>query len=160
MKRVLALAAVVVFALVAPGLVSAQSNTEMGTWKLNVAKSKYEPGPAPKSETRTYRMQGDAVMVAREGVAGDGSKISYTTTGHEDGKEMAIDGAGAPNGADSLTSKRIDANTVSYTLKKAGKVVQTGRSVVSKDGKVMTITGKGTNAKGQPTTMMTVWDKQ
>lgn len=95
MKRVLALAAVVAFTLVAPGLLSAQSNTEMGTWKLNVAKSKYTPGPAPKSETRTYRMEGNAITVTREGVAADGSKISYTTSGHEDGKEVKIDGRSA-----------------------------------------------------------------
>jgi hypothetical protein len=45
-------------------------------------------------------------------------------------------------------------------LKKSGKVVLTTRSVVSKDGKIRTVTGKGTNANGQATSNVTVYEKQ
>jgi hypothetical protein len=160
MKLALKLAAVVILTVVAPGLLLAQSNTEIGTWKLNVAQSNYSPGPPPKSETRTYEAHGDTLRMSRDGVAGDGSKIAYTNTTSEDGKDAQISGVGAPNGADTISNTRIDANTVSYTLKKAGKVVQTGSVVVSKDGKFMTITSKGTNTQGQSTNNTTVWDKQ
>ena len=77
-----------------------------------------------------------------------------------DGKDYPISGNGTPNGADAISMKLIDPNTTDAILKKAGKVVQTARSVVSKDGKVMTITAQGTNPRGQPTSIVTVWDKQ
>jgi hypothetical protein len=160
MKLVLTFAAVVILTVVSPGLLLAQSNTEIGTWKLNVAQSKYSPGPLPKSETRTYEAQGDSLRMSRDGVAGDGSKIAYTSTTSEDGKDVQISGVGIPNGADTISNTRVDANTVSYTMKRAGKVVQTGTVVVSKDGKFMTITSRGTNPQGQPTSNTSVWDKQ
>ena len=61
---------------------------------------------------------------------------------------------------DALSLKRIDASTVEFTQKKAGKVVATGTRVISKDGKVMTITTKGTNAKGQAVNDVQVFEKR
>jgi hypothetical protein len=159
-KRLLVFATVVALSLVTSGMLLAQSNPQLGTWKLNVAKSKYVGTQAPKSQTRTYEAQGDAVKVSRDGIAGDGSRINYTNTSKYDGTDSPISGMGAPNGADTIANKRIDSDTITYTLKKAGKVVQTGRIVVSKDGKVMTIISKGTNAQGQPTSSTAVYDKQ
>jgi hypothetical protein len=57
-------------------------------------------------------------------------------------------------------AKRIDANTNTATGKKAGKVVYTSTLAVSKDGKVMTITAKGTDGQGQPDSSTSVWEKQ
>ena len=74
-----------------------------------------------------------------------------------DGKERAV--TGDPD-ADMLTLKRVDANTTEFTEKKAGKVVLTGTRVVSKDGKTLTITTKGTNAKGQKVDNVTVDDRK
>src|ERR1700674_4977581 len=112
MKRLLTLATVVLLAVVSSGLLLAQSNPEIGTWKLNLAKSKYSPGPAPKSQTRTYEMQGDGLKVSRNGVAGDGSPIAYSNTTKYDGSDVSLSGVGTPNGADTVANKRIDANTV------------------------------------------------
>ena len=61
---------------------------------------------------------------------------------------------------DMIALKRVDASTVQITQKKAGKVVITGTRVVSKDGKVMTVTAKGTNAKGQKVNSVLVFDKR
>jgi hypothetical protein len=159
-KRLLVFATVVALSLVTSGLLLAQNDSDIGTWKLNVAKSKYVGVQAPKSQTRTYEAQGDAIKISRDGIAADGSRVSYTNTIKYDGKDSPISGMGAPNGADTETVKRIDANTTTYTQKKAGKVVQTGRQVVSKDGKVMTTTSKGTDAQGKPTSSTAVYDKQ
>jgi hypothetical protein len=159
-KRILVFATVVALSLVTSGLLLAQSNPEIGTWKLNVAKSKYVGMQAPQSQTRTYEAQGDALKVTRDGIAGDGSRISYTDTTKFDGKDFPISGMGAPNGADTIAEKRIDANTITYTLKKEGRAVLTGTGRVSKDGKVLTITSKGTDAQGQPTSSTAVYDKQ
>jgi len=163
MERLLVFAMVVALSLVASGLLLAQSDTDVGTWKLNVAKSKYvglTEAQAPKSQTRTVVAQGDGTKVTVEGVAGDGSRIAYSYTTNYDGKDSAISGVGLPNGADTVALKRVDANTVTYTFKKAGKVAQSARVVVSKDGKVTTLTAKGTDAQGHPLSVTLVYEKQ
>ena len=161
MKRLLVFATVVALSLVCSGLLLAQSNTQVGTWKLDLAKSKYSSaGLAPKSVTGTVEAQGDGIKVTVDGVAADGSPIAYSYMTNYDGKDSPISGVGAPGGEDTIAGKRIDANTTTSTGKKAGKVVGTSRFVVSKDGKVTTITSKGTDAKGQPTSSTTVWEKQ
>ncbi len=150
----------VVAMTLASGLLRAQSNPAVGTWKLNLAKSKFSPGPVPKSRTRTVEAQGDGLKVSYEGVNGDGSRVAYSLTTNFDGKDSPYSGSGTTNGAETVSVKRIDANTTQSTSKKAGKVVQTTRTVVSKDGKVTTQTSKGTNEKGQSTTRKAVYDKQ
>jgi len=160
MKRFLMLVSIVALSLAASGLLLAQSNPAIGTWKLNPAKSKYSPGETgSKSRTRTVEAQGDGFKITVEGVAGDGSRIAYSYTTKYDGKDSPISGAG-PDGADTIAAKRVDANTTTAIEEKAGKVVVTTRTVVSKDGKVTTVTSKGTNKQGQPTTTTTVYEKQ
>jgi hypothetical protein len=151
----------IVFAMtLASGLLMAQSNTSVGVWKLNVAKSKFSNVPAPKSRTRTVEAQGNGAKVSFEGVNKDGSRVDYSFTTNYDGTDSPYSGSGTPNGADTASVKRIDANTTETTSKKAGKVVQTTKTVVSKDGKVTTLTSKGTNEKGQPTSSTQVYEKQ
>ncbi|MGD1090713.1 MAG: hypothetical protein ABSB35_01845 [Bryobacteraceae bacterium] len=153
MKRIL-------LVVLAAGALLAQGDPSIGTWKLNTAKSKYSPGTAPQSVTQTVEAQGNGAKLSNEGTAADGSRIGWTTTTNRDGKDNPISGQGAPGGADIYASKRINPNTTETTFKKAGKVVQTTRSVVSKDGKVRTSTSKGKDANGKPTNNVTVWEKQ
>jgi hypothetical protein len=160
MKRLLVFATVVALSLVGSGLLLGQSNPEIGTWKLNVTKSKYVTAQAPKSETRTVEAQGDGAKVGLDGVAADGSRIAYSYTTNYDGKETIVSGVGVPYGQDTIAVKRVNANRTTAILRKQGRVVGTTRTVVSKDGNVTTITTKGTNEQGQPTTATTVWDKQ
>jgi hypothetical protein len=160
MKRLLTLAPVVIVVLVSSVLLLAQSNPQAGTWKLNVAKSKFVNVQAPKNETRTVEPQGAGAKISFEGVAGDGSRIAWSYTTNYDGKDSAISGAGVPMAADTIASKSVNANTVSSTFKKAGKVVRTTTAVVSKDGKVTTIASKWTNEQGQPASQTAIWDKQ
>jgi len=157
MKRILVL--VSFLGLVATGVLLAQENPFVGTWKLNVAKSKFTGTQAPKSETRTAVAEGDGLKVTYDGVAADGSPIAYSLTTKLDGKDAPISGAG-PFGADAVAVTRVDANTTTSVAKKAGKTVLKTRTVVSKDGKVTTQTVKGTNEQGQPMSYTTVWDKQ
>jgi hypothetical protein len=160
MKRMFVFVTLIALSLVASGALLAQSNSAIGAWKLNVAKSKYVNTQAPKSETRTVEAQGNGAKYTFEGVAGDGSQIALSFTKNYDGKDSAISGVGAPNGGDTDALKRVDANTIRGTMKKSGKVVQRTTAVVSNDGKVTAITSTGTNAQGQPTSSTTVWDKQ
>jgi hypothetical protein len=161
MKRFLMLATIFCLTVIPSGLLLAQSNPQVGKWKLNFAKSKFSPAETtPKSDALTFQAQGDGVKVSADGVAGDGSPIAFSFMTNYDGKESAISGEGFPNGADTVAVKRIDANTSTATAKRAGKVVYTRTLAVSKDGKVMTITAKGTDEQGHPTSSTSVWDKQ
>ena len=159
MKHALNLVAIALLVAVAVLPSQAQTNPLVGTWKLNVAKSKYNPGPAPKSLTRTIEPQGDGVKYTFDGVAADGSAISYGFAVQFDGKDYPGTGS-MPNGADSVTAKRTDANHYVFTQKKGDKVVGTSKVTVSEDGTSTTVDAQGTNAAGAKTHDIQVYDKQ
>jgi hypothetical protein len=135
----------------------AQADPIIGTWKLNLAKSKYSPGPPPKSQTVTYEAVGQGVKVTVKGTDAEGKPIDTQSTANFDGKDYPV--TGNP-GWDTIARKRIDAYKMEITRKKAGKVVSTATSVVSKDGKTRTLTENGVNAKGEKISNTLVYDKQ
>jgi hypothetical protein len=159
MRRVLALVSLAALSLVASSVLQAQDNPFVGTWKLNLAKSKFIGTRAPKSKTRSVVAQRNGEKVSYDGIAADGDPISYSYTTNLDGKDAPYSG-NQPFGADTIAVTRVDANTVTAVLKKGGKTLVTTKSVVSKDGKVTTNTEKGANAQGQPINQVTVWEKQ
>lgn len=159
MKTVLRMLAVSVLAVLAGSAVQAQSSPLVGTWKLNVAKSKFDPGPAPKSLTRTVAAQGDGVKYTFEGVGADGKPLSYGFSVNFDGKDNPVSGS-MPGGADTISAKRTDANHYVATTKKGGKVLGTAKVEVSKDGRTTTVESTGTNAAGVNTHDVQVYDKQ
>jgi hypothetical protein len=159
MNRFLRAAALVIVGLAVSGFELAAQDTDplLGTWELNVAKSKYSPGPALKSETRTYVMVGQEIQATSKGVDGAGKPTARTWTVNYDGKERPLTG---DQDVDALSLKRIDAFTSEYKQTRAGKVVMTGTRTISQDGKVMTITRKGTNVQGQAVDDIEVFDKR
>jgi hypothetical protein len=157
MKKISVFGAVVVLALLVSGVVQAQSDPMVGTWKLNTAKSKYSQGPAPQNLTLTFEAQGDGIKSSSDGTAADGSHRAWSYTANFDGKDNPITGTG-PAGADTIAVKRINPSTTASTFKKTGKILRTSRLVVSKDGKVMTIKAKGPEADSKPDVL--VLDKQ
>ena len=159
MKTVLRMLLVSALTVLAGSAVEAQSNPLVGTWKLNVAKSKFDPGPGPKSLTRTVAAAGDGVKYTFAGVAADGKPLSYGFSVSFDGNDHPIDGS-MPGGADTISAKRTDANHYVATTKKGGKVLGTAKVEVSKDGKVTTVEASGTNAAGAKTHDVQVYDKQ
>lgn len=158
MKRLFTVVSVVVLALAGSGLVFAQTDAHMGTWKLNVAKSKFAPGHTMKSETRTYEPTGDGYKFSGQRVDADGSTHPESFTAKYDGKDNPF--VGDTYGADTLAVKLVDANHIDATEKKGGKMLYTTKVVVSDGGKVMTITNKGKNESGQPINTVLVYDKQ
>jgi hypothetical protein len=159
MKHVLLFVAVILLAAVVSAPVQAQSNPLVGTWKLNVTKSKYDPGPTPTSLTRTVEAQGEGVKYTFAGVAADGKPIAYGFSVLFDGKDNPISGS-IPSGADTISAKRTDANHYVATLKKAGKVIGTSKVTVSKDGTVTTVDSTGSSASGAKEHDLQVYDKQ
>jgi hypothetical protein len=129
----------------------------VGSWQLNVAKSKYSPGPAPKSQTLTIEAAGKGEKVTSESVTDAGAKTVTEYTAEYDGKPHPIKGSET---ADSVTLKRVDTHTTERIDSKAGKTVTTYHRAVSKDGKTMTVTLKGTNAKGQAVSNVVVFEKK
>jgi hypothetical protein len=158
MKRLLGYFAVV-FLAAAVGPTLAQSNPGLGTWKLNVEKSKYTGVPAPKDLTRTLEADGGSVKYTFTGTSQDGSAISYSFTVKYDGKDYPVTGS-MPGGADTISFKAVDAYNNQATQKKDGKVIGTAKVVISKDGKVTTVTAHGKDASGKSISYVSVYDKQ
>jgi hypothetical protein len=159
MKRLLEIVAVAVLVTVGSTAVNAQANPLVGTWTLNLEKSKFDPGPGPKSLTRTIVAEGDGVKYGFQGVSADGKPIAYGFSVTFDGKDNPITGS-MPTGADTIAGKRTGPNTFEATLKKGGKVIGTSKVEVSKDGKVTTVESHGTNPEGKPVHDKQVFDKQ
>lgn len=142
----------------AHGNVTAQSaNPIAGTWELNVAKSRLTPGGVPRSETRTYTVTGQQVHAVHKGIGPDGKPTLQNFTVTYDGKEYPYSGSTL---YDTIALTRVDDHTVTFFQKKSGKVTLTGKRVISKDGKTLTVSGKGTDVTGQPTDVFLVFEKR
>lgn len=140
----------------ASGIVFAQADPHVGTWVLNVEKSKYAPGTAFKSQTTVFSSDGKSIKVVTNAVGASGpTKTEYTAT--FDGKDHPV--KGNPDW-DTTAIKRVDSHTIEFTRKKGGKVVQTARSTVAKDGKSRTVTVTGVNAQGQKVNTNALYIKQ
>ena len=152
-------AALVVIILVGIGAQSgfAQGDPFLGTWVLNVAKSKYQPGPPPKDQTSIYEASGQAVKVTTKGTDAAGKSTATMFTAGYDGKDYPV--TGNPDW-DATSLKRVNPNSVEFTRKKAGKVVQTGTNVISADGKTRTVTTTGVNAQGQKINNTAIYEKK
>lgn len=141
-----------VFVSVALGF---QGNPNMGTWKLNEAKSKFA-GKA-RNHTVVYEAAGDQTKVTVDGVDESGGAVHSEWTGKFDGKDYPVTGDA---NADVRSYRTISKNTLSLTGKKGGKVTLTGRIVISRDGKSRTVTTTATNAEGKRVRNVAVYDKQ
>jgi hypothetical protein len=158
MRKIFSLA---LFALAITTTVSAWgADNSLGTWKANVAKSKYTPAPWPvKSLTVTREAAPGGVKVTNTGMRTDGSAINANYSAKYDGSSSEVTGEGAPY--DSMSVKQGDANTFTYEAKNSKtKYHASGRIVISGDGKTMTQTTSGVDADGKPMTLKLVYDKQ
>jgi hypothetical protein len=131
-------------------------DANMGTWKLNEAKSTFAPG-APKNHTVVYEAAGYNVKVTVDGTDKDGNPTHTEWMGKFDGKDYPV--IGDPN-SDARSLKKLDDRTLELTVKKGGNITTTGRIVVSADGKSRTVTMSGTDAMGKKISSTAVYDKQ
>lgn len=137
--------------------VSAQTQPHLGKWVLSAGKSVYSPGPPPRSQVRTYSRDGDGLKAVIETMQPLGGKTVAEYSARFDGKDYPLTGN---SDIDAIALKRIDDWTFEAVLKRRGKTVSTVRNVVSQDGRTMTVTSKGVNARGQPTSSVAVFTKQ
>jgi len=155
-KSLLVALAVCVVALFS-GSVALAADNWLGTWKLNVEKSKASPGPAPKSLTLKFEATKDGTRFTSDGVSADGKPMHGTYTSKFDGKDVPWEGN--PE-ADTAAPMKIDDSSYENVWKKGGKVTITAKAVVSKDGKTLTISQTGKNVKGEAVNANMVFEKQ
>lgn len=129
----------------------------LGTWELNVAKSKYNPGPAPKSQTRIYEALPGGIKVTIKTVNADGQATVVEHPANYDGKDYPITGS---TQADVIALKQIDTYTSEAILKHAGQILATSQRVVSTDGKSMTVTYKGSDSRGRQVDSIAVYERR
>jgi hypothetical protein len=131
-------------------------DANMGTWKLNEAKSKFGPG-VPKNHTVVYEAAGDNVKVTVDGTDSGGKPTHNEWTGKFDGKDYPV--TGDPN-SDARSYEKIDDRTLGLNVKKGGTITTSGRIVVAADGKSRTVTTSGTDATDKKISSTAVYDKQ
>jgi hypothetical protein len=132
------------------------SDAQMGTWKLNEAKSKLAAG-MPKNSAIVFEAAGDSIKVSIDGTDTAGKPTHSEWTGKLDGKDYPV--TGDPN-SDARSYKQIDDRTLEFTIKKGDKVTVTGKVVISSDGKTRTATSNGTDPQGKKFKSTSVYDKQ
>ena len=156
-NRLFLTSTVVLMAVLAFTIVASAADSNVGTWKLNLAKSTYSPGPAPKSATLTIEAHDGGIKYASHGENAEGSPTNMEFTAKYDGQDNPDTGSPDFN---SIALKRIDAHTIESTTKSDGTIMVTSRTVVSHDRKTRTLTSKGKNAAGQDVNNVVVYDKQ
>jgi hypothetical protein len=147
-------AAVAVFTLSGAALAA---DNWLGTWKLNAAKSKYSPGPMPKSQTLKQEVWEGGMKLTSDGIDAEGKPTHGEYAVKYDSKDYPWKGNA---NADMISVKKVDDNTYEAVWKLKGKVTITSKTVVSKDGKTRTSTQTGTDAQGRTVNNVVVYDKQ
>jgi len=138
------------------GLVCFAADPQMGTWKLNEAKSKIKPGTR-KNTTVVYEAAGDKVKITTNGIDAKGKATRSQWTGKFDGRDYPVIGDST---SDARSYKKRDDRTSEFNTVNHGMVIGSGRIVVSADGKSRTVVVSGTDRDGKPFKNVAVYDKQ
>jgi hypothetical protein len=140
-----------------PQTVFAESDPFDGVWQLNLAKSKYSPGPPPKSSTLYMRGEGQNRTDTSVTINADGSPRAVVASHIFDNNPHPASGLPL---YDTSAYTRVNANTISARYLKAGSVTQTATWIVTQDGKTLTVAVKGIDASGRQVDELRVYEKQ
>jgi hypothetical protein len=134
------------------------ADNSLGTWKYNPAKSKTSSADKMKGRTDVREATPEGgVKVTRTEEPSSGAPSNATFAYKYDGKDYPATGTRF----ETISSKQVDPNTTTWEVKRAdGKYHQMGKNVVSKDGKTLTQTFKGTDSEGKPVHGTNVYDRQ
>ena len=146
-----------VLALGASSVLAQAPSVMPGEWTLDVAKSTFSPGPAPKSQHAVLTAIPNGIRTVADRIEADGRKVHFEWAGTFDQKDRPVFGDPA---RDAVSVKKVDDYTLEVTNKKAGKTTTVLRAVYAKDGKSRTETTTGTNAQGKLVKNVTYWTKQ
>lgn len=137
-------------------LVGVAADPNVGSWKLNEAKSTFVPG-MPKNNTVVYTVVDDGYKCVVDGVDGAGKPTHNEWTGKFDGNDYAV--TGDPS-ADTRSMKMVKGGHYVLANKKGGKTVVTGTVDFSADGNTRTLTVHATDAAGNKITSTAVYERQ
>src|SRR5437764_9742412 len=141
-----------------PTITSAQDNLVGPKWKLNLEKSKWSPGPGPRSSVLTYEAVDGGFRVTNEGVNAEGTPTKGAFGPYKlDGKPYPVAGVAV---YDASSFKLTDDRTTEFVRFKGDKSVQTGMRVLSTDGKTLTFSTTGVNARGEQFNDVAVFERQ
>ena len=131
----------------------------IGTWRLNVAKSEFKaPALHLKSEVRTYEESPEGVKVRIRTIEGDGHSVTVEYPANYDGKYYPVRGSGGP--ADAIALTTINDHEAALTLMHGNNIVATALRVVSKNGRTMTISYKGSDPVGRQVDRLLFYERQ
>jgi hypothetical protein len=156
-KNLLRVSLAMCCAIVLASSVALAAENWLGNWKMNAAKSKYSPGPAPKSLTLKFESTAEGIKLTSDGTDSEGNPTHGEYVSRFDGEDVPW--TGNPD-ADTASAKKIDDNSYENVWKKDGKTTIIAKAVVSKDGKTFTTFQKGTNVKGKKVNNTVVYDRQ
>lgn len=140
--------------------IQAGLHLKFGTWKLNLEKSQFAPGTAPRSDTRVYEDRGGGVIMSTHTTINQQGQEALTIYAAKfDGKQypVATRGLGALS---TIAFQVIDPYSESFVLTRDGKVAVRGTTTVSKDGKTLTMTLNTINTQGQTSQGISIYEKQ
>src|SRR5256714_6306303 len=150
------LASIVASALLLAQAAVGTASVMPGQWTLDVSKSRYSPGPAPRSQHAVLTAIPNGIRTVADRVEADGRKVHFEWNGTFDGKDRPVVGDPA---RDAVSVKKIDDYTLEVTNKKGGKVTTVLHSEYAKDGKSRIETITGTDAQGRAVRNVTHWTK-
>jgi hypothetical protein len=158
-KRVISCAGLLLLlvGIAATPSVKAADDPSTGTWKLNVAKSKFDPGPAPKGSTVTIKIENGTETYSSESTDAAGKTTNMSFSAKLDGTDSPM--TGNPTG-DTISIKHPSPNKLVGSIKQGGKQTAAVTVVVSADGKTRTVTQTGKTADGKAFKSVMVYDKQ
>jgi hypothetical protein len=160
-KKIVRLLVVAMFAL-SSGICAAQEGLALkfGTWKLNAQKSQFPPGAQPQSDTRVYEDRGGGVIMSTHTTVNAQGQEGLTIYAAKfDDKEYPVVTRGS-GVVSSIRFHLIDAYSESFVLTRDGKVAVQGTTIITKDGKTMTMTLDTTNSQGQIFHGISIYEKQ
>ncbi len=128
-----------------------------GRWTLDVAKSSFSPGPAPKSQHAVLTAIPNGIRTVADRIEADGKRVHFEWNGTFDGKDQPVVGDPA---RDAVSVRKIDDYTIEVTNKKGGKITTVLHAAYATDGKSRTETTTGTNAQGRAVKNVTYWTKE
>ena len=129
----------------------------LGTWRLNLTKSHYNPGPAPRSQVRLYEAKDGGMSVTIKTVTDEGKSTTVRHPLNYDGKEYIVTGSSSSN---AIKVERVNEYTAEAILHHASKIIGTNRRTVSTDRKTLTIVYDGTDDRGRKVKNTAVYDRQ
>ena len=142
--------------LLSPTVFAQADDPAIGTWKANIAQSKFDPGPPLQSETRVHEAFGDGVKLTITEVHADGKTQTAVVTYKYDGKPVAANGPAW----DHVAMRRVSTHELRGTYLRGGKVIGHSVSKYSKDGKTINYQQTYTASDGTKVHNVMVFDKQ